>query len=356
MLNNYKGTIKDTTSIKDAIKIIDQKQLNSLITYNYKKKVTGIFTMGDFRRAVFFGLDIENKISSIINKNYKYLIEGFSKQDANKIFMNDELILDIPILNQKHQLLKIISRSTFFSRKKEARKNINFSNFPVVIMAGGKGTRLDPFTRILPKPLIPFGDKPIIRVIMDNFKKFGSNKFHITVNEKSNMIKAYFHECKTLYNIKYINEKKPLGTAGSLKLLKNELKNTFFVTNSDILINSNYPLILAFHKKNNYDVTLVSSIRNYIIPYGVCNFNEEGELKNIKEKPNYNFFVNTGLYIIEPKVLKLIPKNIKFDMTELLDKVGKSKMRVGVFPISENSWMDIGHWSEYNKNIDKINK
>jgi len=354
MLNYYKGFVKDTLSIKDAVKKIDQNKLNSLITYNYKKKVTGIFTMGDFRRAVFFGLDIENKISSIINKNYKYLIEGFSKHDVNKIFMNDE-ILDIPVLNKNHQLLKIISRSTFFSRKKLSKNNINFSNFPVVIMAGGKGTRLDPFTRILPKPLIPFGDKPIIRVIMDNFKKFGSNKFHITVNEKSSMIKAYFYECKTLYKIKYISEKKPLGTAGSLKLLKNKLKNTFFVTNSDILIHFNYPSILAFHKKNNYDVTLVSSNRNYIIPYGVCNFNKVGELKNINEKPNYNFFVNTGLYIIEPKVLKLIPKNIKFDMTELLDKVGKSKMRVGVFPISENSWMDIGQWSEYNKNVKKFN-
>jgi UDP-N-acetylglucosamine:LPS N-acetylglucosamine transferase len=235
MLNSYIGSVKDTTSIKNAVKKLDQNKLNSLFAYNYKKKLTGIFTMGDFRRAIFFGLDIENEISSIMNKNYKHLTEGFTKQDANKIFINDESILDVPVLNKKYQLVKIISRSAFFSRKKLPRNNINFSKYPVVIMAGGKGTRLDPFTRILPKPLIPFGDKPIIRVIMDNFKKFGSNKFYFTVGEKSEMIKAYFHDSKTLYNIKYVNEKKPLGTVGSLKLLKNKLKNTFFFTNSDIL-------------------------------------------------------------------------------------------------------------------------
>lgn len=343
-------------SILEAVKIIDVEKLNTLIVHNNKKKVIGVFTMGDFRRAVFFGLDIENKISSIVNKNFIYLSKKFSRSDVRQVFIKDESIHDIPVLDERFKLIKIVSRSNFFTHKELVRKRINFNKFPIVIMAGGKGSRLDPFTRVLPKPLIPFGKDPIIRVIMDNFKKHGSNKFYITVSDKSRMIKAYFNECKTLYNIKYINEKIPLGTAGSLRLLKNTIKNTFFLTNSDILIYTNYPSILEFHKKNNFDLTLVSSIRNYIIPYGVCNFNEKGELKDIKEKPNYNFFVNTGLYIIEPKVLKFIPKNIKFDMTDLLDKIVKSKMRVGVFPISENSWMDIGHWSEYNKNIDKINK
>jgi dTDP-glucose pyrophosphorylase len=355
MKKNYKQSILDSKSIKDAVKKIDLGKLNSIVTHNYKKKVTGIFTMGDFRRAVFFGLDIEDKVYSVTNKNFKYLIQGYSKLDAKKIFLNDENILDIPVLNKKFELIKIISRSNFFSHKELVKKNFFFSNFPVVIMAGGKGTRLDPFTRILPKSLIPLGNNPIIRVIMDNFKKHGSKKFYISVNEKSSMIKAYFHDLKSLYNIKYIEEKKPLGTAGSLKMLKNKLKNTFFVTNSDILVNSYYPSILEFHKKNSFDLTLVSSVRNYIIPYGVCSFDKEGVLININEKPEHNFFVSTGLYVIEPRVLKLIPDNIKYDMTELLNKVRESKMKVGVFPIPENSWIDIGQWSEFNKNINRFN-
>jgi dTDP-glucose pyrophosphorylase len=349
MIQNKNSTIINTTSIRDAVKKMDIEKLNTLIVFNKKKKVVGIFTMGDFRRVVFFGLDIEEKISSIINKNFIYLTKGFSKNEAKKIFINNDLILDIPILNKNFKLVKIVKRAEFFSTKELMGKNINLKNFPVVIMAGGKGTRLDPFTRILPKPLIPIGNNPIIRVIMDYFKNFGSKKFYISLNEKSNMVKAYFHDLKSSYNIKYIEEKKPLGTAGSLKLLTNTLKNTFFVINCDVLIQSDYPAMLSYHKKNNYDFTLISSMRNFTIPYGVCDFNKDGTLKTLVEKPKYNFFVNTGFYIIEPKVLKLIPDNARFDMSELMRRIIDNKMKIGLFPISDNSWSDVGQWSEFKK-------
>ena len=355
MKKNKNQTIIDTTSIQEAVKNLDVYRLNSLVILNNKKKVTGIFTMGDFRRAVFVGLDITNQVSLIANKNYKYLTEGYSKKDIKKIFSNNNLISDIPVLNKKFQLLEILSRVDFFTKKELLVKNSNLNRFPVVIMAGGKGTRLDPFTRVLPKPLIPIGDKPIIRVIMDYFKNFGSKVFYVSVNDKSNMIKAYFHDLIPIYKISYIEEKKPLGTAGSLRLLNGKLKNTFFVTNSDILIHSYYPSIIEFHKNNNHDLTLVSSIRNFKIPYGICKFKKTGELISIKEKPEYDFFITTGLYVIEPKLLKLIPRNKKFDMNQLIDKARKSNMKVGVFPVSENSWMDVGQWSEYEKNVKKFN-
>jgi hypothetical protein len=348
------NTIIHTSSIQNALKIMDIQKLDTLIVINNLKKVIGIFTMGDFRRAVFFGLDIDSRIDLVINKNFKYLIDGFSKKDAKKIFIFNDLISTIPVLNKKLQLLRVINRSDFFSAGELNKKNINFNKASVVIMAGGKGSRLDPFTRILPKPLIPLGRDPIIKVIMDNFLKFGLKKFYISINEKKSMIKAYFQEFKSLYNIKYIEEKKPLGTAGSLKLLKNKLKSSFFVVNSDILILSHYPTILNFHKKNNFDITLISSMYNYTIPYAVCDFNTDGKLKNIKEKPNYNFFVNTGLYVIEPKVLELLPSNVKFDMDELLEKARKKGMNIGAYPITQNSWIDFGVWSEYKKNVKRF--
>ena len=354
MKKNKDNLIIDTASIQDAVKKLDLYRSNSLVIHNNKKKVTGMFTMGDFRRAIFFGLDVTSKLSTVINKDFKYLIEGFSKNEVKKIFTNNELITDIPVLNKKFQLLNIINRYNFFSSKELAKKKINLNKFPVVIMAGGKGTRLDPFTRILPKSLIPFGRNPIIRVIMDYFMEFGLKKFHISLNDKSSMIKAYFHDLKSSYDIRYVEEKKPLGTAGSLKLLKKNLKNTFFVTNSDILIQSDYPSIIEFHRKNNYDLTLVSSVRNYTIPYGICNFDKEGKLKSIEEKPEYNFLVNTGLYLVEPKVLDLIPANKKFDMIELINKIKKKRMKVGIFPVTENSWKDIGNWTEYTKNVTKL--
>ena len=351
IINNY--TILASASIRDTVKKMDKFNLNSIFIKNNLKKVQGVFTMGDFRRAIFFGLDIDSKITSVLNKNFVFLNEKFSRDTVKKIFFNSDLILDIPILDKNLKIIKIIKKKDFFPKKKKKKKK-NLENFPLVIMAGGKGTRLDPFTRILPKSLIPFGNNPIIRVIMDYFKKFGLKKFYISVNDKNSMIKAYFHDLKHLYKIKYIEEKKPLGTAGSLRLLKNKFKKTFFVINSDILVYTSYPSIIKFHKDNNYDITLVSSVRNYKIPYGVCNFDKSGKLISIKEKPHYDFFVNTGLYVFEPKVLKLIPNNIKFDMNELLNKARNDSMKIGVFPVSENSWIDIGQWSEYKKNINKF--
>lgn len=346
--------ISHNLTVRNAVKKMDVENLNLLVVINNSKKVLGIFTMGDFRRAIFFGLDLEIKISSIINKNFEYLMDGFSKNDAKQKFIKNNLIMEIPVLDKSFKLIKIVSRSEFFRTKDLKNLNKKFKNISVVIMAGGKGTRLDPFTRILPKPLIPIGNDPIIKVIMDQFMKFGSTRFYISVNEKSHMIKSYFNDLNLDCKIKYVEEKKPLGTAGSLRLLKNILKKTFFVSNSDILIQSHFPGMLQFHKENRYDLTLISSMHNYKIPYGVCNFNKNGELKYIKEKPEYYHFVNTGLYLIEPKVLKLIPANIKFDMNDLLNKARNNKMKVGVFPISENSWSDIGEWSEYKKNINKL--
>lgn len=351
-----KNTVMESVTILEVVKKIDNEKLNSIVVLNIKKKVVGIFTLGDFRRAVFNGLDINSNISVILNRNFQYLLEGFSNSEAKKIFNHNKLILDIPVLHKKKfSLVKIINREDVFSSSELKRKNINLKNLPVVIMAGGKGVRLDPFTRILPKALIPIGSDSITKVIMDNFIKFSSNNFYISINEKGKMIKAYFSDLRSSYKIKYIEEKKPLGTAGSLRYLKDKLKTSFFVTNCDIIIDSHYPSILEFHENNNYDLTLIASHRNYKIPYGVCSIDKNGELNSITEKPNQDLFVNTGFYIIKPKILKIIPANINFDMNELIIKAKKNGMKIGVFPISENSWMDIGQLTEYKKMLNKIN-
>ena len=156
-------------------------------------------------------------------------------------------------------------------------------------MAGGKGKRMDPFTRILPKPLIPLGDEPIIKIIMDEFNKFGIVNFYISLNEKAKMIKAYFHDHSSPYTIQFIDEEEPLGTAGALKYLKGKLDAPFFVSNCDIVLHANYKSILDFHTKGSYALTLVASMRHFTIPYGVCDVINDGELVEIKEKPEYDF-------------------------------------------------------------------
>ena len=221
-------------------------------------------------------------------------------------------------------------------------------------MAGGKGTRLEPFTKVLPKPLIPIHEKPVIEHILEHFTNVGVKQFILTVNYKARIMKAYFEELKPDYSIDFVEEQKPLGTAGSLKFLENKFNSPIFVTNCDIIIQADYPDIFAFHQNNGYDITLVASIKNYIIPYGTCELDGEGNLKKINEKPKYDLLVNTGLYVINPDILHLIPENESYDITYLIEDAMKKNKKVGVYPIDDDSWIDVGQWAEYQKAVDQL--
>ena len=223
-----------------------------------------------------------------------------------------------------------------------------------MIMAGGKGTRLDPFTKVLPKPLIPVGDKPIIEVIMDKFSEFGIKDFYITINHKGRMIKAYFEDLTLRYKITYIEEETPLGTAGGLKYLQGKFVDDIIVTNSDIIIEEDYAEILKFHKKMKNDITLVASIKHYNIPYGICDIENGGKLCAIREKPDFSYLVNTGLYILNAGVIDIIPSDKFYHMTQLINDIKNNGGTVGVYPVSESSWIDIGELEGYKKILAKI--
>ena len=231
---------------------------------------------------------------------------------------------------------------------------MHLEDVPVVIMAGGRGTRLEPFTQILPKPLVPINGKPIIIHIIENFTNQGCKDFYLTVNYKAKIMKAYFYESDLNYNIKFIDEIKPLGTAGSLKKLSEKLKSPFFVKNCDIIIKEDYSKIYDFHINGNYDITLVASAKEYVIPYGTCEINKKGSLRKINEKPTFEFLINTGLYILNNNLLDLIPQNKIYHITELITDAQKLNKKVGVFPINEDSWIDIGQWAEYREAINKL--
>ena len=218
-------------------------------------------------------------------------------------------------------------------------------------MAGGKGWRMQPFTKILPKPLIPIGNKPIIELIMDEFNKFGFKNFFITINYKGKMIKGYFYNNNLPYKINYVEEKKMLGTAGSLRKIKQNSSKYIFVSNSDVLLHADYKDIYSFHVNGKYDLTLISSTRNYEIPYGVCHVDETGRLKFLEEKPKFDYLVNAGLYLLNYSIIKLIPKDKYFDMTDFIKLLQKSNYKIGVYPVSENAWIDVGEWDEFNKAV-----
>ena len=224
----------------------------------------------------------------------------------------------------------------------------------VIIMAGGEGSRLKPFTSVLPKPLIPVHGKPIIQHIIEKFSNKGMKNFHVAINYKGQILKAFLNEFKNKFNFTYIEEKTPLGTAGSLSLLKKVFDTPFFVTNCDILVDIDFEKILHYHNDGKFDITLVASAKQFVIPYGACRLNSEGYLSSIDEKPQYDFLINTGLYVLNPDLLKLIPKNKFYHITHLIEDAKNQGKKIGVFPVDDDDWIDVGQWAEYKKVIDKF--
>jgi NDP-sugar pyrophosphorylase family protein len=224
----------------------------------------------------------------------------------------------------------------------------------VVIMAGGVGTRLAPFTKVLPKPLIPVHDKPIIEHIIERFVDHGAKNFWVTVNYKSRIMKAYFQDLNPDYKVQFIEEPESMGTAGSLQFMKGLVDAPFFITNCDIIINANYRRIMEFHKEGGYAITLVGSMVHYQIPYGTCILNASGTLDRINEKPAYDFLVNTGMYIFDPHVLDIIPRSGIYHTTHLIEAVVAQGHTVGVFPVSGDAWIDVGHWQEYQRAAERL--
>ena len=341
--------ISPKAKIVYAMKRLSKTGEGCLIVTDSKKKILGTLTDGDIRRGILKGLSIEKKIDLIYSKNPMALIKGkYTIEDAKKMMTYHKQEL-LPIINKNNVFVNYLSWESVFGSKK---KNKNLQNISIVIMAGGKGDRLAPFTKILPKPLIPINDKPIIEHIIEKFTLSGANKFYITVNYKSLILKSFFKELNPSYLIKFFEEKKPLGTVGGLQEHKKFFKDPFFVTNCDIIVDADYSDIYDFHKTNKNDITLVASTKDFEIPYGICELNNKGGLSNINEKPRQNFLANTGLYVLNPKVLKLIPKNKFFHMTQLIKIAKKRKLLVGVYPVEDSKWVDIGQWSMYKKYID----
>lgn len=339
-IENY--IINHKASIKSAMKKLDSGGIGFLCIYK-ADAILGIITDGDFRRAILNGISLDEPISKIINTDFLFLEEGYTEAQANTMFKSSPA-KQIPVVFQ-NKLIDILTEERFYNIKDQ--KHFEQIDADVVIMAGGKGTRLAPFTQIIPKPLIPIGDKSMIETIMAEFAKYGMEAYFVSVNYKAGIIKAYLEEAQPVRSITYIHEDKPLGTAGALQFVKKQIRKPFFVANCDVLIKSNYADIYNFHQKENYDITLIASMQHYEIPYGVCEISKGGKLEKIVEKPEYDFLVNTGMYVLSPKVLDLIPENTFFHITDLVEKVKANNGKIGVFPISEKSWVDIGQMDDY---------
>ncbi|GBF12460.1 glucose-1-phosphate cytidylyltransferase [Tepidibacillus sp. HK-1] len=332
--------IDEECTMLEAMALLDKVAKKVLFVVRDGQFVAAI-TDGDIRRWILKKGNLDAKVKDIANYNPKYLQE--KEKASAKEFMKKHFIEALPILNEEHDIVSVV---LWNDGEVETKKTLNV---PVVIMAGGLGTRLYPYTKILPKPLIPIGEIPIVEHIMNRFNQYGSNKFFLVVNHKKNMIKAYFNEIEKDYMVNYVDEDQPLGTGGGLSLLKGKIDSTFFLSNCDILIEEDYEKIYNYHKKENNLITMVCSLKNIKIPYGVIEISETGEIEEMREKPELSFFTNTGMYVVEPKVIEELEENKAVGFPDIIEKYKEAGEKIGVYPISENSWLDMGQLDEMEK-------
>jgi dTDP-glucose pyrophosphorylase len=309
-------------------------------------KFESVISIGDIQRAIIKNMDLNSPIIHILRSKISFASTHDDLSIVKELMRTRRNEL-MPVVSPEGELADVIFWEDLFKEERSQEHKIKL-DLPVIIMAGGKGSRLKPLTNVLPKPLVPINSKTIIEDIMDRFLVCGCHNFFISVNYKANMIQHYFESLhNTDYQIDYFQEDKPLGTAGSLYLLKNKIHSTFFVTNCDIIIDQDYAEILNYHRENKNEITIVAAIKSYPIPYGTLSTLEDGLLESIQEKPEYIFKINTGFYILEPQLLDEIKPNQFYHITTLIEKLQEEKRRVGVFPVSNGSWVDIGNWKEY---------
>lgn len=343
--------IDPSATLKETFKKLDDSAAKVLLVVDSEQILLGTITDGDVRRHLLKGGSLEDKIGNVYNPNSV-------KVDSQDIELIRETLIKhkidmLPVVNSENRVITSYNWEDVFSERKEAISNKEKLDIPVVIMAGGKGTRMQPFTTVLPKPLIPIGEKTILELLIDNFVEYGINKFYFTLNYRGEMIKAYFNSVKHDYSIEYVWEKDFNGTAGSLSLIDG-IDGPFIVSNCDIIVRANYSDIYKFHRESGSILTVVSSIQHHTIPYGVIEYSGGGIVEGIIEKPEYSFPINTGIYFLEKEAIDFIPKNEFFHMTHLIQSLIENGKKVVTYFVNEKDYIDIGQWEEYKKAVEML--
>ncbi len=326
-----------------------------LFVVDKSSHLTGTVTDGDIRRGIINGSSLGDSLSGIMNRDYLFVSADSKERDSlARDLMQKHLVNHIPALDRQGNIKDVISWTDSIEKGTKALPVTHeaYAN-PVVIMAGGRGTRLDPFTKILPKPLVPLNDKPVIEHIMDKFYLNGFSRFILILNYKKEMIRTYFSNTSLPYKIEFVDEEKYCGTAGGLSLLRSHLQTSFIVTNCDTILEGNYSDFFKWHREHGNMLTIIGSHKEIEVPYGVLSMNN-GRLIDIDEKPRIDLFINTGTYIFEPSMMDYIPDREYLDMDKLIERVkSEQNDHIEVYP-HWGGWLDLGQWDEYRKSLKKI--
>lgn len=343
-------SIAPSTTLLVALKTMDERKVKTLFVFS-GSHFEGLFTLGDVQRAIIKNIGLDKEVGSILDRHKIYGYKGEMESGIREKMRSIRAEV-MPILDDNGEIIDVwLWDEVFNEQEPDNRPKIDL---PVVIMAGGKGTRLKPITNVIPKPLVPVGDKTILEVILDQFESIGCHKFYMSVNYKADMMKYYLSQLDHKYDIDFFMEDKPLGTIGSVSLLKGKITTPFFVSNCDSINEQDYRDVWDYHVNNHNDMTIVTMVKSFKIPYGVIETGEDGLMTALKEKPEQTYQVNTGVYILNPELIDEIPEGEFFHITHLMEKVQARGGRVGCFPVNEESWKDMGEWPEYLKMIKVI--
>ena len=336
-----KAAVSPETTVKETIAVIDKIALQIALVIDPDGKLLGTVTDGDIRRGLLKGVTLDDPVKQIYYVSPLTASVDDDTQVIRRIMM-DQFIRQLPVVDKAGRVVNLMTLREILSEEKQAN--------PVILMAGGMGSRLRPLTENCPKPLLKVGGKPVLETILEGFVREGFQKFYISVNYKAEMIEDYFEDgYKWGIKIKYLRENKRLGTAGAIRLLHEKPEIPFIVMNGDLLTQVNFKKLLDFHKNNhelgNALATMCVREHTIQIPYGVVK-RDGNRLTRLDEKPVQRFFFNGGIYVFEPDIIDLIPEDRYFDMTDLFNIMLEKEQKTVVFQIQEY-WMDIGHKRDF---------
>ena len=343
-MENY--LVKTTTKIQEVLKLLESLEQKIVYVVDDDNKVLGSITDGDIRR---YFMKNGNTASNAIECMHSPCFVCHSLKEGLKMIEKHKIV-NIPLVDNKDVIIDLISESSHNAVKKISHE---FDSVKVVMMAGGKGERLYPYTSVLPKPLIPIAGIPIAERILMRYKEAGLMSYILSLNYKKNLIKTYFDDAMEDCKFEYVEENEPLGTGGSLRLMKHLLTDTFIVINCDMLIDIDINELLNYHKNQKADLTMIVANKKIEIPYGVINL-DGNEIISLEEKPTIEKFINTGMYVVNPSVFDFFPDANRFHMTDLCDVLLKEKRKVCAYVIDNDDFMDMGVFSELKNMNEKV--
>jgi len=340
MSKNWKESLlQPKATVQDAKRIIDTSSMHIAIVVDEERKLLGIVTQSDYRKGLLRHVNYNDPVTSIMNASPKTALLTDIANKMDEFFIKENLI-HLLIVNDKGILVNV----EYYDEHLKIDRKENW----VVIMAGGLGNRLRPLTEYTPKPLLNMGGKPIIESIIDKFINYGFRRFYLSVNYKADMIEDYFGDGSKLeVQISYMKEVQQMGTAGSLSLLPDIPNKPFITMNADLITDINFQDLINYHLEHRASATMCVKEYDFTVPYGVVKVNDH-KIEGLDEKPNQKFFVNAGIYLLEPDILELIPKNVSIDMPDLFKMIIDSNKTTAAFPIHEY-WLDIGQMNDYQK-------